>query len=147
MLSESTLVPCREWNIIQNGRLVVTCANGQYIIVIDICLICFNLVLLMNVECIISFKCNLILPKASNISTFQFPSISMFQNFHLTIIFIHFQISSMFKELLCNKIFFHIIKYSFDWQDIFQKYFIYVIINSLKNIPLSSLVHGLLLTS
>jgi len=146
VLNESTLVPCREWNIIQNGRLVVTCANGQYIIVIDICLIFLNLVLLMNVECIISFKCNLILPKASNISTFQFPSISMFQNFQFDDNFHLFSNLSMFRKLLCNKIFFHIIKYSFDWQDTFQifylcgnKYF--------KNIPISSLAHVHLLTS
>jgi hypothetical protein len=67
MLSKSTLVLCKEWNIIQSGKLVVTCEDGQYIIVINICPLLFHSTLLVNVECIINFKCNLILSKASNI--------------------------------------------------------------------------------
>jgi hypothetical protein len=67
MLSESTLVLCKEWNVIQSGKLVVTCDDRQYIIVINICHLLFHSTLLMNVECIINFKCNLILSKASNI--------------------------------------------------------------------------------
>jgi hypothetical protein len=67
MLSKSTLVLCKEWNIIQSGKLVVTCEDGQYIIVINILSFVFHSTLLMNVECIINFKCNLILSKASNI--------------------------------------------------------------------------------
>jgi len=67
MLSESTFVLCKEWNIIQCGKLVVTCEDGQYIIVINICPLLFHSTLLMNAECIINFKCNLILSKASNV--------------------------------------------------------------------------------
>ncbi len=67
MLNESTLVLCKEWNIIQSGQLVVTCEDGQYIVVINICPVLFHSTLLMNVECIINFKCNFILSRASNI--------------------------------------------------------------------------------
>jgi hypothetical protein len=67
MLSESTLVLCKEWNIIQSGKLVVTCEDGQYIIVNNICPLLFHSIVLMNVECIINFICNLILSKASSV--------------------------------------------------------------------------------
>ncbi len=44
-----------------------TCEDGQYVIVINICPLLFDLTLLMNVEGIINFRCNLILSRASNI--------------------------------------------------------------------------------
>jgi hypothetical protein len=45
----------------------VTCEDGQYIVVINICPLLFHSTLLMNVECIINFKYNFILSRASNI--------------------------------------------------------------------------------
>lgn len=67
VLIKLSFVQCIEWSIFQKCRLVVTCASGQYIIVIDICPLFFHSTSLMDVKCIISLKCKLILSKASNI--------------------------------------------------------------------------------